>query len=125
MSRRDWYRDFEPPSEEQPVDLEVQARLRDDPEYQELRAQVLELGGMLGHLLDGEALDLWLRVEAAINDRWAMFAEESYNVGVDAGLAMRVVDDMLAQAGADPAMQPATAMRALAAALARVAERLG
>jgi hypothetical protein len=124
MSRRDWYRDHEGPAEEHAVDIEVQTRLKDDPEYQELRAQVLELGGMLGHLLDGEALDLWLRVETAINDRWAMFAEDAYNVGVDAGLAMRVVDEVLAQARVDAPMQPAAAVRALAAALARIAERL-
>lgn len=66
-----------------------------------------------------DALDLWLRAETAINDRWAMFAEEAYNVGVDAGLAMRVVDEVLADAGADPSIRPAAAMRALAAALAR------
>jgi len=125
MSGRDWYREHEGPEEEHAVDVEVQARLDDDPEYQELRPQVLELGGMLSHLLDGESLDLWLCVEAAINDRWAMFAEEAYNVGFDAGLAMRVVDEVLAQARVDARMQPAAAMRALAAALARIAERLG
>jgi len=125
MSRRDWYRDFEPPPEEHPVDLEIQARLEDNDDYHQLRAQVLELGGMLSHLLEGETLQLWLRVEAAINDRWAAFAEEAYNVGVDAGLAKRVVDDVLAQARVSPRMQPAAAMRALAAALARLAERLG
>jgi hypothetical protein len=27
MSRRDWYREFGPPPEEHPVDLEIQARL--------------------------------------------------------------------------------------------------
>lgn len=125
MSRRDWYRGFEAPPEEHPVDLEVQERLRDDPEYQELRAQVLELGGMLGHLLDGEALDLWLRVEAAMNDRWSIAAEAYYNVGVDAGLAMRIVNEVIGHAHVDPQMQPAAAMRALASALARIAERLG
>jgi hypothetical protein len=103
----------------------VRARLAENPEYQELRAQVRELRGMLGHLLDGEAFDLWLRVETAINDRWAMLADESCNAGVDAGLAMRVVDDVLAQARVDAHMQPAAAMRALATALARIAERLG
>ena len=103
----------------------MRARLAENPEYQELRAQVRELGGMLGHLLDGEALDLWLRVETALNDRWAMFADESYNVGVDAGLAMRLVDDVLADAVVDAHMQPAAAMRTLVAALARIAERLG
>jgi hypothetical protein len=125
MSRRDWYREHEGPAEEHAVDVAVQARLENDPEYQELRAQVLELGGMLSHLLDGEALDLWLRVETALNDRWAMFADEAYNVGVDAGLAMRVVDEVLAQARVDARMQPAASMRALAAALARIAEQLG
>lgn len=125
MSRRDWYRDFEPPPEEHPVDLDIQARLDDDAEYQELRAQVLELGGMLSHLLDGETLQLWLRVESAINDRWSVFAEEAYNVGVDAGLAMRVVDEVLEQAGVDAPRQPAAAMRALAAALAKIAARPG
>lgn len=80
---------------------------------------------MLSHLLEGETLQLWLRVEAAINDRWATFAEEAYNVGVEAGLAMRVVDEILAQARVDARMQPAAAMRALAAALARIAEQLG
>lgn len=124
MSSRDWYRDFEPPPEEHPVDLEVQARLRDDPEYDGLRAQVLELGGMLTHLLEGEALDLWLRVEAAMNDRWSMAAGAYYNAGVNAGLAKRVVDDVLADAGVDARLHPAPAMRALAAALARIAQQL-
>ena len=81
MSRRDWYREQDDQAEEHPVDVEVVARLEDDVEYQELRAQVLELGGMLRHHLHGEALDLWLRVEAAINDRWAIFSEEAYNGG--------------------------------------------
>jgi hypothetical protein len=45
-------------------------------------------------------------------------------VGVDAGLAMRVVDEVLAQDRIDARMQPAAAVRALAAALARIAERL-
>lgn len=125
MSHREWYRDFEPPPEEHPVDHEVQQRLRDDPEYQYLRAQVLEIGGMLRDHLDGRALDLWLQVETAINDRWSIAAEAYYNAGVDAGLAMRVVDEVLAQAHVDAPMQPAAAMRALAAALARIAERLG
>ena len=124
MSRRDWYREFEPPPEEHPVDLEIQARLKNDDDYQELRAQVLELGGMLSHLLDGQTLQLWLRVEAAINDRWAAFAEEAYNVGVEAGLAKRVVDDVLADAGADARLAPTAAMRALSAALARISGRL-
>lgn len=124
MSRRDWYGEFEPPPEEHPVDLQIQVRLEDDADYQELRVQVLELGGMLSHLLDGETLQLWLRVEAAINDRWAAFAEAAYNVGVDAGLANRVVDDVLADAGADARLAPAAAVRALSAALARIAERL-
>ena len=126
MSRRDWYREHEGPAEEHAVDVEVQARLRDNSEYQQLRAQVLELGGMLSHLLDGESLDLWLRVETALNDRWAMFADEAYNVGVDAGLAKRVVDDVLGDARiSEPRLAPPAAMRALAAALARIAERLG
>lgn len=125
MKRRDWYREFEEPSEEHPIDLEIQARLDEDMEYQELRAQVLELGGMLSHLLEGETLQLWLRVEATINDRWAVCAEEAYNVGVNAGLAKRVVDDVLADADADPRIRPTAAMRALAKALARIAERLG
>jgi len=125
MRRRDWYREHEGPAEEHAVDVEVAARLDDDAEYQELRTQVLELGGMLRHHLEGEALDLWLRVETALNDRWAMFADEAYNVGVDAGLAMRVVDEVLDRARADPSMQPAAAMRALAAALARIADQLG
>jgi len=125
MSRRDWYSEHEGPAEEHAVDVEAAARLEHHPEYQELCAQVRELGGMLSHLLDGEALELWLRVETALNDRWAMFADESYNVGVDAGLAMRVVDEVLGEARVDPQMQPAAAMRALAAALARIAERLG
>jgi len=123
MSRRNWYRELEPPSEEHPVDLEIQDRLRDDPEHQELRAQVLELGGMLSHLLEGEMLQLWLRVESAINDRWGFATEEYYNAGVDAGLAMRVVDDVLGDERIeDPRIAPAAAMRALAAALARIAE---
>lgn len=126
MSRRTWYRELEPESEEHPVDIEIQRRLADDDEYHRLRAEVLELGGMLSQLLDGEMLQLWLRVEAAINDRWAVFSEEAYNAGVDAGLAKRVVDDVLADAGAvDPRLQPAAAMRALAAALAKIAELLG
>jgi len=125
MKRRDWYAEHEGPAEEHAVDVDVAARLKDDAEYHELRAQVLELGGMLSHLLDGEALDLWLRVETALNDRWAMFADEAYNVGVDAGLAMRVVDEVLDRARVDARMQPAAAMRALAGALARIAERLG
>ena len=126
MTRRDWYREHEGEAEEHAVDIQVQARLEQDPEYQELRAQVLELGGMLRHHIDGEALDIWLQVETAINDRWAMFADEAYNVGVDAGLAKRVVDDVLGDARiSEPRMEPPAAMRALAAALARVAERLG
>lgn len=124
MSRRDWYRDLQPASDEHPVDVEIQTRLKGDPDYQELHAQVLELGGMLGQLLDGEMLLLWLRIEAAINDRWAAFAEEAYNVGVDAGLATCVVDDVLADAGVDARLKPAAAIRALAVALARVSERL-
>jgi len=124
MSRHDWYRDFESPSEEHPVDLEIQNRLKECTEYRELRSQVLELGGMLGHLLDGESLNLWLRVEAAINDRWAYYSEESYNAGVDAGLAKRVVNDVLADAGIDSKLSPVAAVRALSAALARIARRM-
>jgi hypothetical protein len=50
----------------------------------------------------------------------------TYRCGRDQrGLAMRVVDEVLADAGVDPRMQPAASMRALAVALARIAERLG
>lgn len=125
MSRRDWYHEIELPSEEHPVDLEVQDRLKYRAEYQDLRAQTLEIGGILRHHLEGEALDLWLRVEAAINDRSALFAEEAYNVGVDAGIAMRLADDILADATTNARDNSPTVVRALAAALARIAQRLG
>jgi len=50
----------------------------------------------------------------------------TYRCGRDPrGLAMRVVDEVLADARVDARMQPTAAMRALAAALARIAERLG
>lgn len=52
-------------------------------------------------------------------------AEAYYKGRVDSGLAMRAVDEILAQASVDPRMQPAAAMRALAATLARITERLG
>jgi hypothetical protein len=76
MSRRDLYRDFEPPPEEHSVDLEIQVRLDDDAEYQELRAQ------------------------------------------------KRVVDDVLADPGADARLTPTAAVRALSAALAALARGL-
>lgn len=125
MNRHNWYRDLDPACDEHPVDLEANQRLKEDADYQELRAQVLELGGMLGHLLDGEALQLWLRVEAAINDRWSQLAEEYYNLGVEAGQAARAVNDVLADAGVDAHVALAAAVRALALALARMAERIG
>jgi len=125
MRRRDWYRELDPAEGEHPIDQEAQRWLSDSPEYQELRARVLEVGGMLGTLLDGAAKELWLAVEADINHRWALVAETYFNLGVEHGLAERVVDDVLGDAGADPKLRPAAAMRALAKAMAGVADRLG
>lgn len=98
--------------------------MEEHTEYQHLRAQVLDLGGMLGHLLKGDALDAWLRIEAAFNDQRAITAETYYNAGVDAGLAMRVVAEAFEAVSSEPAVNPAAGVRALAAAIMRLAERM-
>ena len=125
MTLRNWYEKLAPLSDAHPVDQEAERRLRGMSEYRELRARVFELGGMLTHRLVGDTKKAWLQLEAAINDRWARFAEMCFNLGVEHGQAQRVVDDILGDAGvAEARISPLVAIRALAAAMARIADRL-
>jgi len=126
MTRHSWYREADPgiEQEEHPVNKDVNRRLRERPDHQELLARILDLVRMLGHLIEGEAMQVWLSLESDMNDRCAIVAEEYYNLGVEAGQATRVVDDVLTDASVDARTSPAAAVRALVAALVRIAKQI-
>ena len=116
MTRRDWYSELEA-CDEHPVCSEVERRLSDCAEYREVCERVQNVGQRLSAQLRGTPAKLWLDVEAALNDRFAIMLNEYYNVGVDDGLGRGLLDDLLA----GPRPPIAAILRALAAALDRLA----
>lgn len=123
--RQNWYREREPDCDEHPVNVEVNRCLDELPEYRDLRRKVLDPGGLLTRQLEDDQRELWLDLEAAMNDRWAIATEEYFNAGFEQGMSQRIVDDVLTSAGIDARLAPASAVRALAAALADLAARIG
>jgi len=120
-----WYRRRNPVDEEHPVDREIDQRMLNRPEFQQVNARMLELGATFQRLLEGQSKKLWLELESAIHDRWGLLAEEYYNIGFRDGLAKRAADEILGVAeGGELQLTPAEAIGAIATALAIVAKRL-
>lgn len=112
MPTKDWYSELNG-EDDQPVVSEVRRMLEASNEYQAVYDRALALSAELRARLGPDELRLWLDLEATNVHRGDLLAVAHYNVGVEHGLAMQGVEG-----------EPEVAVRMLAAALGRVAERL-
>jgi len=124
--RRNWYRhrDQQDAPEGHPVDREVERRLKKQKSYIDLARRILDLIGELGAALTDDQRKVWLRLEEALNARRLIVEAEYFNVGLEAGLGMNLVANVISEAGADATLAPVAAIRALAAAQVQIASNL-
>jgi hypothetical protein len=128
MKRQRWYQEhyLEPiEAGDHPASRKAEQLLRRTETYRALQKRILERGDALKAVLEPKgALQIWFDLEADLSEKSSALQETHYDLGVDVGLATRAIDDVLANANADPKIAPAAAIHALAQALVRIAERL-
>jgi hypothetical protein len=122
MKRRDWYGE-QRPEDDQPVDQRVRAALRSVGQVRRLATRISALTRRLSKTTTPEQLRLWLEIDEAQSNRLSLERAAYYNLGVEAGLAMREVDGMAHGLGRHRA-RPAEVIRVLALMLARTAKTL-
>ena len=111
MNRRDWYSERRGLVDEHPVNKLATDRLHAEEKHRNDWQRILDLNGRLTDEQGGDLGDLWLELEALLNDRSLLLASEFYNIGVEHGLEMRAAGD-------------GPVIKALAEAITRMAERL-
>lgn len=104
---RDWFAERDRGEGEHPIDEEVRGRL--GPSLLEIDARILDLKKRLTDSIG--ANDVWLELEALLNDRTSLREAAYYNLGVDEGRAHRAVEELL---GDGPSADQREALRMLA-----------
>ena len=112
----DWYNRLERDGGEHPADAAVRQRLAASAEYDEVTARVLAGTTALQAPPDEEQRAAWLVLDADVNHRSCLVAEAHFDAGVEHGLQVAAAGEQ------NP--DPVAAVKALAAALVRAAERL-
>ena len=124
-TRRDWYTEADDDRDEvHPVDKAVSLNLKADRDFQATSKRARRLQKDVVALLHGKDLKRFLRLEETLNKREYDRCTAYYNMGVDDGLAKRVVDDVLDDAKLNADLAPLDALKALVQAAAKVATRL-
>lgn len=112
----DWYKRLERDGGEHPADTAVRQRLAASAEYAEVGARVMAGTAALHRRVDDEQRRAWMALDAEVNHRGCLVAEAHFDAGVEHGLQVAAAGEQNAD--------PVAAVKALAAALVRAAERL-
>lgn len=114
---RDWFAERDVAEGEHPVDAEVRERLARGSAPEGDR-HVARLKRVVTAALGGQ-LEPWLELEALLNERAAARETAYYNLGVDAGRASRIAEDV---AGESASVDPRDALRSVVAIAQDLAE---